>query len=138
LTMIDDFRAKVCEFIRHDWERKLIPGRIACANLAWAPANNYALLRVPRSEFVWSEREAMPAIAANSIGRVATTLLGPISAVDLDAPRHHLCDLNAGASCARRSGRVGAMPSLDEQFNDWHQHEGLRAAAVHLREATRR
>jgi hypothetical protein len=34
--------------------------------------------------------------------------------------------------------RIGVMPSLGEQFNDCHQHEGLRAAAVHLREATRR
>jgi hypothetical protein len=136
--MIDDFRAKVCEFIRHDWERKLIPGWIASADFAWARANNYALLQETRAEFEWSEREAMTALAATNIGRVATTLRGSISAVDLDAPSQHLRDLDAGDYHARRSGRIGAMPSLGEKFNDWHQHEGLRAAAVHLREAIRR
>jgi hypothetical protein len=138
LTTVDDFRAKVCEFARNDWERKLILGRIACADFAWAQANKYALLQETRAEFVWSEREAMTALVANNIGRVATKLRGSISAVDLDAPSQHLRDLGAGEYCARRSGKVGVMPSLGEQFNDWHQREGLRAAAVHLREATRR
>jgi hypothetical protein len=136
--MVDDFRAKVCEFIRRNLEHKLIPGRIACADFPWARANNFALLQETRAEFAWSEREAMTAIAADNIGRVATTLHGSISAVDLDAPSQHLRDLGAGEYCARRSGKVGVMPSLGEQFNDWHQREGLRAAAVHLREATRR
>lgn len=138
MTMIDDFRAKVCEFTRHDWERKLIPGSKACADFAWARANNYAHLQETRAEFAWSEREAMTAIAANDIGRVATKLRGPISAVDINAPSQHLRDRDAGEYYVRRSGKVGVMPFLGEQFNDWHQREGLRAAAVHLREATRR
>lgn len=136
--MIDDFRAKVCEFIRHDWERKLIPGQIACADFAWAQANIYALLQETRTKFVWSERGAMTALAANSIGRVASTLRGSSSAVDLDAASHHLLDLAPGEYYARRSGRVGVMPSLGEQFNDCHQRQDLLAAAVHLRGATRR
>jgi hypothetical protein len=138
LTMIDDFRAKVCEFIRHNWERKLIPDRVACADFAWAQANIYALLQETRAEFAWSKMEAMTALAANGIGRVATKLLGSIGAFDLGAPSQHLRDLDAGEYYARRSGRVGVMPSFGEQFYDWHQREGLRAAAVHLREATRR
>jgi hypothetical protein len=136
--MIDHFRAKVCEFIRHDWERKLILGWIACADFAWARANNYSLRQETWAEFAWSERKAMTATAARNIGRVATTLRGSISAVDLDAPGRQLSDLAAGEYYVRRSGRVGVLSSLGEQFNDCHQREGLRAAAVHLREATRR
>ncbi|WP_137110099.1 hypothetical protein [Rhodobacter sp. SY28-1] len=136
--MIDDLRAQICEFIPLGLERKLIRGGIACAHFAWARANNNALLQKARAEFSWSERMAITALAADSIRRVDTKLCGSISAIAINAPGQLLRDLNAGASCARRSGRVGAMPSLGEQFNDWHQHEGLRAAAVHLREATRR
>lgn len=136
--MIDDFRAKVCEFTRHDWERKLIPGLKACDDFAWARANKYALLQETRAEFAWSEREAMTALNANNIGRVATEPRGPISAVALGAPSQCLRDLDAGEYYARWLGRVRLVPSLGEQFNDWHRREGLRAALVHLWEATRR
>lgn len=138
MTMSDDFRSKVCEFIRHNLERKLIPDPIACAYFAWARASKYALRQETRAEFAWSERDAMTALAANNSGRGATKRRGSISAVDLDAASQHLSDLGAGGYYARRSGGVGVVPSRGENINDWHQSKGLRAVAVLLREATRR
>ncbi|NSX33874.1 hypothetical protein HTK96_10915 [Brevundimonas vesicularis] len=63
---------------------------------------------------------------AGSFGRTA----------DHDKPVETLEWKGAGEFYALRSGRHWTMPKqMGDDFNDLHQREGLRAVALHLREA---
>lgn len=76
----------------------------------------------------------LSAFAASNVGKVAESLPGSIIAADHDAPQPNMSGMGAGEFFARKAGRVWVMPPTEgEDFNDWHQREGLRAVAVHMR-----
>lgn len=78
----------------------------------------------------------LSAFSASNVGQVAEAIPGSRIAADHDKPVESLEGLGAGEFYARRSGRKWTMPKLQEDdFNDLHQREGLRAVALHLREA---
>ena len=78
----------------------------------------------------------LSAFSASNVGQVAEAIPGSRIAADHDKPVESLEGLGAGEFYARRSGRKWTMPKLrDDDFNDLHQREGLRAVALLLREA---
>lgn len=78
----------------------------------------------------------LSAFSASNVGQVAESISGSRIAADHDKPVETLEGLGAGEFYARRSGRKWIMPKLQgDDFNDMHQREGLRAVALHLREA---
>lgn len=78
----------------------------------------------------------LSAFSASNVGQVAEAIPGSRIAADHDNPVESLEGLGAGEFYARRSGRKWTMPKLQEDdFNDLHHREGLRAVALLLREA---
>ena len=78
----------------------------------------------------------LSAFSASNVGQVAEAIAGSRIAADHDKPVETLDWKGAGEFYARRSGRQWIMPKqLGDDFNDLHQREGLRAVALHLREA---
>lgn len=77
----------------------------------------------------------LSAFSASNVGLVADAIDGARIAADHDKPVETLGGLGAGEFYARRSGREWTMPAAIEDFNDMHQREGLKAVALHLREA---
>ena len=78
----------------------------------------------------------LSAFSASNVGQVAEAIAGSRIAADHDKPVETLDWKGAGEFYARRSGRKWTMPKqLGDDFNDLHQREGLRAVALHLREA---
>ena len=77
----------------------------------------------------------LSAFSAGNVGKVASGLHGSVVAADHDAPNDGLGGLGAGEYYARKSGRAWAMPPVVGDWNDLHQAEGLRAVALHLKEA---
>lgn len=78
----------------------------------------------------------LSAFSASNVGQVAEAIAGSRIAADHDKPVETLDWKGAGEFYARRSGRKWTMPpQLGDDFNGLHQREGLRAVALHLREA---
>ena len=78
----------------------------------------------------------LSAFSASNVGQVAESIPGSRIAADHDKPVETLEWKGAGEFYARRSGRHWTMPKqMGDDFNDLHQREGLRAVALHLREA---
>lgn len=78
----------------------------------------------------------LSAFSASNVGQVAEAISGSRIAADHDKPVETLDWKGAGEFYACRSGRKWTMPKqLGDDFNDLHQREGLRAVALHLREA---
>lgn len=77
----------------------------------------------------------LSAFSASNVEKVAAAIPGARIAADHDAPNEHLEGKGAGEFYARRSSRPWTMPPTIGDFNDLHQAEGLRAVALHLREA---
>lgn len=77
----------------------------------------------------------LSAFSASNVGQVAEGIPGSRIAADHDKPVETLDGLGAGEFYARRSRRLWTMPPAPGDFNDWHQRDGLRAVALHLREA---
>lgn len=78
----------------------------------------------------------LSAFSASNVGKVAEGIPGSRVAADHDKPVEGLENKGAGEFYARRSGRKWIMPpQLGDDFNDMHRREGLRAVALHLREA---
>ena len=78
----------------------------------------------------------LSAFSASNVGKVAEAIAGARIAADHDKPVKTLESRGAGEFYARRSGRKWTMPpQLGDDFNDMHRREGLRAVALHLREA---
>lgn len=100
-----------------------------CEGIATALSVRAALRLLGASATVLS------AFSASNVGQVAEGLPGSRIAADHDKPVEGLDGLGAGEFYARRSGRVWTMPPMPGDFNDWHQRDGLRAVALHLREA---
>ena len=130
------------QFIAVDGEKRNILGgamsgaahRIAtgretwvCEGIATALSVRAALRLLGRSATVLS------AFAANNVAKVAASIPGSIIAADHDKPLEQLNGLGTGEHYARSAGRVWTMPASLGDFNDWHQAEGLRAVAMHLR-----
>lgn len=77
----------------------------------------------------------LSAFSASNVGKVAEALAGARIAADHDKPVETLDGLGAGEFYARRSGRKWIMPPALGDWNDMHTQQGLRAVALHLREA---
>lgn len=73
--------------------------------------------------------------SASNVGMVAEAISGSRIAADHDKPVETLENRGAGEFYARRSGRKWTMPPELGDFNDMHMKHGLRAVALHLREA---
>ena len=111
---------------------RIATGRDAwvCEGIATAMTVRAALRLLGASVTVLS------AFSASNVGQVAEGTPGARIAADHDKPVETLEGRGAGEFYARRSGRKWTMPPLQgEDFNDMHQREGLRAVALHLREA---
>lgn len=100
-----------------------------CEGIATALSVRAALRLLGASATVLS------AFSASNVAQVAEAIPGARIAADHDKPVEALEGLGAGEFYARRSGRVWTMPPSPGDFNDWHQRDGLRAVALHLREA---
>jgi len=79
----------------------------------------------------------LSAFSASNVGQVAAALPGARIAADHDPiPKDDpFQGMGAGEFYARRSTRKWVVPPGFGDFNDMHQREGLRAVALHLREA---
>lgn len=77
----------------------------------------------------------LSAFSASNVGRVAEAIRGARIAADNDKPVETLGGLGAGEFYARKSGRRWLMPPAPGDFNDYHTQAGVRAVALHLREA---
>lgn len=77
----------------------------------------------------------LSAFSASNVGQVAQGIPGARIAADHDKPQETLENKGAGEFYAHRSGRAWTMPPTPGDFNDWHERDGLRAVALHLREA---
>jgi putative DNA primase/helicase len=141
-----DGQVTTLQFINTAGEKRTLRGsimggashRIAMGRETWVAEGIATALSVRAAlRFLGRSATVLTAFAANNVARVAGGILGAIIAADHDAPNPHLTGLGAGEYYARRSGRAWIMPPVQgEDFNDWHQREGLRAVAVHLREVT--
>lgn len=103
-----------------------------CEGIATAMTVRAALRLLGQSVTVLS------AFSASNVAKVAEAIPGARVAADHDRiPKDDPFDgVGAGEFYARRSRRHWTMPTAEgEDFNDWHQREGLRAVALHLREA---
>lgn len=98
-----------------------------CEGIATALTVRAALRMLGRSATVLS------AFAAANVAKVAAGIPGSIIAADHDRPLEQLHGLGTGEFYARQAGCVWTMPPVMGDFNDWHQAEGLRAVAMHLR-----
>lgn len=77
----------------------------------------------------------LSAFSASNVAKVASAIPGAIIAADNDKPIETLGGLGAGEYYARKSGKKWTMPPVRGDFNDMHTSEGIRAVALHLREA---
>jgi phage/plasmid primase-like uncharacterized protein len=102
-----------------------------CEGIATALSVRAALRLLGASATVLS------AFSASNVAQVAQGIPGARIAADHDKPVEALDGLGAGEFYARRSGRKWTMPPGAGDFNDMHAAEGLRAVALHLKEAMR-
>lgn len=77
----------------------------------------------------------LSAFSASNVAQVAQGIPGARIAADHDKPVETLDFLGAGEFYARRARCRWTMPAEPGDFNDLHQRSGLRAVALHLREA---
>lgn len=130
------------QFITAEGEKRNILGgamagachRIATGRETWV-AEGIATALTIRAALRLLGRSAtvLCAFAANNVAKVAAGLPGCIIAADYDKPLEQLHGAGTGEFYARQTGRVWTMPPALGDFNDWHQAEGLRAVAMHLR-----
>lgn len=102
-----------------------------CEGIATALSVRAALRLLGRPATVLS------AFSAANVATVAGGLSGSIIAADHDKPLEQLHGKGTGGFYAARTGRTWVMPPELGDFNDYHQSNGLRAVAVHLREVRR-
>lgn len=77
----------------------------------------------------------LSAFSASNVAQVAEGIPGSRIAADHDKPVETLDWLGAGEFYARRSRRPWSMPPELGDYNDMHMALGLRAVALHLKEA---
>ena len=100
-----------------------------CEGIATALSVRAALRLLNRSATV------LTAFAAQNVAKVAGGLSGALIAADNDKPVPALDGLGTGEYWARKSERLWTQPPARGDFNDMHMSDGLRAVALHLREA---
>lgn len=102
---------------------------VVCEGIATALSVRAALrlLNVPAT--------VLSAFSASNVAKVAAAIPGALIAADHDKPIEALDGLGTGEFYARKSGCKWTMPSDLGDFNDSHMADGLRAVALHLREA---
>lgn len=132
------------QFITADGDKKNIyrgkmggaAHRIATGRETWV-AEGIATALTVRAALRLLGRSAtvLSAFSAANVAKVASGISGAIIAADHDKPQEQLHGKGAGEFYAAQSGRLWAMPPLMGDFNDMMQAEGLRAVALHIREA---
>lgn len=139
-----DRRVSTVQFITPDGSKKnILRGtmggasyRIASGRVTWVCEGIATALSVRAAlRLLGAPVTVLSAFSASNVGQVAAGIPGARIAADHDKPVETLDGLGAGEFYARRSGRSWTMPPRIEDFNDLHQREGLRAVALHLREA---
>lgn len=132
------------QFITPDGEKKnILRGaqggafhRIASGRETWVCEGIATALSVRAAlRLLGASATVLSAFSASNVAQVAEGIPGARIAADHDKPVETLDNLGAGEFYARRSGRPWTMPLEPGDFNDWHQRDGLRAVAVHLRGA---
>ncbi len=98
-----------------------------CEGIATALSVRAALRLLGRPATVLS------AFSAANVAKVASGIPGAIIAADHDKPLPQLHDKGTGEFHAAASGCRWTMPPVMGDWNDYHQSEGLRAVAVHMR-----
>lgn len=110
--------------------------RIATGRDAWVCEGIATALSVRAAlRLLGASVTVLSAFSASNVCQVAEGLPGSRIAADHDKPVEALDNQGAGEFYARRSRRPWVMPPAPGDFNDWHQRDGLRAVALHLREA---
>jgi hypothetical protein len=136
-------RITTVQFITPDGEKKNIlrgvmsgaSHRIATGRDTWICEGIATALSVRAAlRLLGASVTVLSAFSASNVAQVAETAGGRIAA-DHDKPVETLGGLGAGEYYALKSGRPWTMPRVLGDFNDMHQSEGLRAVALHLREA---
>ncbi|MBN8292835.1 toprim domain-containing protein [Rhodobacter sp. NTK016B] len=130
------------QFIAEDGTKKNILGgammgavhRIAVGPQTWVCEGIATALSVRAALRLLGARvTVLSAFSANNVAKVAKAIPGAIIAADHDRPLEQLGGLGTGEFYARQTGHRWAMPPALGDFNDYHQSEGLRAVALHLR-----
>ncbi len=136
-------RITTVQFITPDGEKKNIlrgvmsgaSHRIATGRDTWVCEGIATALSVRAAlRLLGASVTVLSAFSASNVAQVAETVSGRIAA-DHDKPVETLGNLGAGEYYALKSGRPWTMPAVLGDYNDMHQREGLRAVALHLREA---
>lgn len=110
--------------------------RIATGRETWVCEGIATALSIRAAlRFLNRPATVLSAFSAANVAKVAAGIHGAIIAADNDKPLPQLHGKGTGEFHAAASGRVWVMPPSLGDFNDMHQREGLRAVALHLREA---
>lgn len=104
---------------------------VVCEGIATAMSVRAAL------RFLSVSATVLSAFSASNVAKVASGIPGAWIAADNDKPIEALGNLGTGEFYAAQSGCKWTMPPELGDFNDMHMTRGLRAVAVHLREALR-
>lgn len=109
--------------------------RIATGRETWVCEGIATALSVRAAlRLLGASATVLSAFSASNVAQVADLASGRIAA-DHDKPVEALGGLGTGEYYALKSGRPWTMPAALGDFNDMHQREGLRAVALHLKEA---
>lgn len=102
---------------------------VVCEGIATAMSVRMAL------RFLSISATVLSAFSASNVAKVASAIGGARIAADHDKPIEALGGLGTGEFYAKQSGCPWTMPEDLGDFNDMHTTHGLRAVALHLREA---
>lgn len=139
-----DRRVTTVQFITPDGTKKnILRGamggasyRIASGRVTWVCEGIATALSVRAAlRLLGASVTVLSAFSASNVGMVAQASPGSRIAADNDKPVETLENLGAGEFYARRSRRPWTMPAEPGDFNDMHVACGLRAVALHLKEA---
>lgn len=110
--------------------------RIATGRSTWVCEGIATALSVRAAlRLLGAQATVLSAFSASNVAQVAERIPGARIAADHDKPVETLDGLGAGEFYARRSRCAWTMPPDLGDFNDMHVALGLRAVALHLREA---
>lgn len=108
--------------------------RIATGRETWVSEGIATALSVRAAlRFLGRSATVLCAFSAQNVARVARGIPGAIIAADHDRPLDQFGGKGTGEFWAAGTGLRWTMPLAQEDFNDLHQREGLRAVALHLR-----
>lgn len=112
---------------------RIATGRLqmVCEGIATAMSVRAAL------RFLSVSATVLAAFSASNVAKVSSGIPGAWIAADNDKPVEALGNLGTGEFYAVQSRRKWTMPPELGDFNDLHMAHGLRAVALHLRDAMR-